>query len=672
MSPKATSKRKPQESAPSSPADDHEPLAPPPEAGNGHSGEEETETPQPEEEPAQVQVVMKGSDRAVRAAAGRLSGRSAKPAPVVTPANEPEPPDIDPNADLLSDGKNMVIVTRQYPRVLHTHQGKIPTNTRVGGKYGCPTSISEIEADVFARFGGRKYKCSIHPDTSNWENTILGSFTIEHPDPDSEPYIEGITDVEPPRDEPEIPSGTDPTLHETDQLVKLRQDAERRIERARLRKEAMTMEREAKRLEAELDEDTNGKPAPQVPVGESEEVKKLRADLAATQAALAEKKVNDRFDKLEDSITKLATAIATSATAKPAVSSDESFAMQMVKQSQQHSKDMMEFMKSAAKPPAAPETLDAMLERQIKLNSAFGKKEDSRMTQFQERLIEDALDRLTNGGSDERGGEPDEEQDVIKYGIKQLTPVLKTYVEKVMEKEAASGAAVTPERVKEIYAEQAAKVARELEAKMRADGMRIAVGPDGKTMALPAPRGKGAVVPPRHAGTKVVSQHRTSEGVVKTVHVTPENMKKKEEEPKLEGDDVVKFAEFPGIGDNGGTLKIPIPPPPGDLKYDRKGVVNFILDSIRSEIRQQIPQNTPNDSFVPGDALELLDSEILDRIAKVDSGEQVEKILAEWGDQKKIDEIKAAGNDEAVKSWLRRLVITIGDAYRSAVQGKGA
>jgi hypothetical protein len=648
-------------------------------------GEEQAEE-QLGDEPAQVNVTMKGSDRAVRAAAKRFGGdtgqqsttrRPATPAPETEP--EPEGPTIDPIAVLLADGKNMVMVTRQKPRTVTGPDGReVPTNIRIPGRFTCPTTKSEIEEQIFEREGGSKYKCTIHPDTTDGETKILGHFTIEHPDPKCPPYVDGVT-VNLPEPEPDervdftkIPTGSgDPTMRETDSLFKLKQDAERRIERARLRKEALQMEREAKRMEAELERDLEDKPA-SAPVQSSDgdEIKKLREQLAEKDRLLSEKKVNDRFDKIEGTLASIATALTT----KPAAVEGESFAMQMLKQSQQHSKDMMDLMRNQTKPAPPADNLDAMLERFAKMKGVFGK-DDSRVSDFQNKIMEMAMDRFMDGGGNGGEREADEDtDDVLKLGLKQLTPILKTYVEKTLDKETKGGAEPSPERVKQIYAEAAQKAAQQLALQMQRDGLMIATTADGRPVALPGP--KKAAVPPRHVPPKVLSERATAEGFVKTIQIQPENLQKKQA-PRPAGpspahaapsaiqeeEEVVKYAEFPGLGAGNGNLKVEIPPAPGDMKYDRKRSVNFILDAIRSEIKQEIPRSPKNESFVPSDALDLLDTEILDRMSVVDSGEQLETLLSEFGDKAKIDEIKAAGQDEVVKSWLRRIFNTISEVH---------
>src|SRR4029077_7685643 len=132
--------------------------------GNGTAlATEADEQTQLGEEPAQVQLTIKGSDKSARAAATRFGGEQVKPS-VMTPPNDPEPPDDDPVPALLSDGRNMVLVTRQKPRTIEAPDGEeIPTNMRLPGKYECPTNKAEIEELVFGQHGGSKYKCTIHP-----------------------------------------------------------------------------------------------------------------------------------------------------------------------------------------------------------------------------------------------------------------------------------------------------------------------------------------------------------------------------------------------------------------------------------------------------------------------------------------------------------------------------
>jgi hypothetical protein len=691
------SARKPSKSRPPSGApldESSEGVEPTSEPGNGAlETESGTETALATEEPAQVELKIKGSDKSARAAAKRFGeGAQAKPLPVATPSNDEEPPPDDPIAALLADGKNMVIVTRQTPRNIRDHRGqKIVTNVRLPGRYTCPTSISAIEEQVFNEHWGSTYKCTIHPDTSTGENQILGHFKIEHPDPKAPPFVEGVTDVDQPAEEAGIPITGDPTLRETDDLADVRLRLKRRLERAETMKEIRETERLVKQAERDLEND--GKPpAPIAPVGESDEIRKLREELAKTQAQLAEKKVNDRFDKLEGSITELTKAIASIATAKPTTSEND-IIMKMMTQSQQHSKDMLTLIQEKGKPvaPASNEgDLDKFLDRVTKLQAITGtsSKGSGRLSSLEEKLIDMSFDRLTNGGDGDDGEGEGEIEDAVKLAIKQFAPIAKTYVEKKMDQESAAsgGVPIPEEQRKMIYAEAATVAAKKVQEDLALQGLQLVEDPNTKklvVMSLPAPAAapKKALIPQRHpAPGKIVSQHRTSEGVVKQLRIEPADLSKKPVQPRAEAASVpspqkeeeeVKYAEFPGLGEGGAVLKVALPFLPEDVRYDRRYSVNFILDSIRSEIRQGIPKKAPDDSFVVGDALDLLDPEVLERISQAETGPQVETIFAEWGDRVKVDEIKAAGSEEAVETWLRRLIKTVGDKFRlRTAQGK--
>lgn len=646
--------------------------------GNG-TGETTTETLPEEtspEEPAQVQLTIKGSDKSARLAAERFGRGATKTAAsvVATPSNDAEPPE-DPTAVLLSDGKNMVIVTRQRPRVVEAPDGsEFATNSRIPGRYSCPTSKGEIEELVFQQHGGSKYKCTIHPDTTDGENKILGHFTIEHPNPKCPPFIDGVTInlPEPPPEHPEVPTRGDPTLTETDPLAQMRAALQRRLERVQMKKEIEELEGQIEELEGKKKESTM--PAPAV---ESDEVRKLREQNAQLSAQLAEKKVNDRFDRLEDSITKLASSVAALATAKPSGMSEESVVMKMFGMSQQHSKDMIDALKSSNKPaPSSDGDLDKLLDRFTKIQTLTGgSSKGGRSSEIEQRLLDFAYDQLMSKGDGGEGGGGDDSEDALKLAIREFGPIAKTFVEKKMDQEGAAngGAPLSPDQIKKIYAEAAQAAAKKVQDDLLSQGLHLAQDANGKLVALSAPKGGGKpVVPPRGAGTRVVSETRTAGGVVKKVAIQPENLTgkpKSSAEPSesadesTKGGDVPKAGVFPKLGPNGTELKIEFPIRPGELKYDRKYSVNFILDGIRSEIRQGLPQKAATDqkieSYVIGDAIEFLDDEILDQLDGVDSGAKLENLLAPSGDGDKIAEIKNAGEDEAVASYLRKLVLSI-------------
>jgi hypothetical protein len=679
MSPRnRRSSREPQPESSPAPEERRDPVEPGAQPGNGALAEEtEAQTAlATEEEPAQVQLTIKGSDKSAREAAKRFGGEPpARPqAPQVeTPADDPEDPPEDPIAALLSDGRNMVVVTRQTPRNIRGPRGeKIATNVRLPGRYTCPTTIAAIAEQVFDEHWGSTYKCTIHPDTSTGENKILGHFTIEHPDPEQVPYVEGVTDVTETPPEDDIPTEGDPTLRETDTLAQLKIQLQRRLERANMTREIKELERQVKELENE--------DKPKAPQGENDEVRRLREENERYRREAEAKKNDDRFMEMQRSISDLAKSVAALAAAPQRGGGEETSVVKamlasqekMFSQSQQHSKEMLDVVKSMSKPTgtavSAEDNFDKMLERLSKMKSAFGSK-DSRVSQLEDRLIEASIERMMGGGDDD--SPPAEEEDAWKYALKQMTPVIKAYVEKKVDNRGDDAPPVSKEELKKAYEEAGAKAAKEVAEKWQREGLVVRIDPKtGQPAGLPAPNARA--LPPRQPHKQPV-ERITPEGKTKTIHVQPTDLSGKPkpkseaapaEAPEKKGETVAKFTEMPGLGPNGETLKVELPSAPGDMKYDRTKSLNFVLDSIRSEIRQEIPTKNSDETVVPADALELLDEEVLDMISNVDSGEALEKVIGPFCDATKLTEIKEAGRIETNASWLRRVFLTIRDHWR--------
>jgi hypothetical protein len=630
------------------------------------------------EEPAKMKVQIEGTASAVRAAARKVANSPAqRPAP---PPSEPEEPP-DNTDELLADPRNMVVVRRQLPKSVELGDGRrIRTGTKMPEPYSCPTTREEIENDVFDNYGGYKYKCSIHPATTNGENTLLGAFTIEHPDgPDTMPIVEGLdlneqqTQVDP-RTALHTSSG-DSTMRDTDPYAKMRQEAELRLDRAKAKKDALLLEAEAKKMEAEIERIGKADAAPVVPPGESDEVRKLREQVAEKDRQLAEKKIDDRFAMIQNSILELTKTVTTLATTKPAVVGEDPTLKFIMKKMDNDATQINTLMTAlTAKAPAPVHTtgddLDKFLSRAEKLKAITGggEKSGGRLSEVENRLIDIAWEKL-NGGDEGGGG--DENEDIGKLAVKEFAPILKSFVDKKMAQEASTtGAAPSPERENQIREEAAKFAVQKIAESLHAQGIQLTTGPDGKLLAITGkPTGK-VTVPPRHAGTKVMSSQQTQGGLVKKIAITPTDlMNKTEPEPKPEAEAPTEGGEvthgvFPMLGDGGTTLKIKFPIHPGEMKYDRKTSVDFVLAGIRSEIRQQFPQKADAgkqvESYVPSDAIEFLDEDLLNKLEAIDSGPQLETLLAEsGGDRAQIDEIKKSGEDEVVASFLRRIIKTI-------------
>jgi hypothetical protein len=614
------------------------------------------------EEDATMQVTIKGSPKGVADAASKVAG-GAQPPTRKDEQNETHPPDV--LGALLSDPKNMVIVTRKFPRVYTRGDGKkVRCAVRVE-KYICPVRREEIEDDVFTRFGGQSYNVTIHPNTTTGENTILGAFTIEHPNPEEPPYIDDDSEDESIASGEavalSIPSATDPTMRETDPLFKMKADLERRLERARLKKEIEELERTVQELEGNGEQKRGGVSTP-APDPRDKEIAELKA-------ALETKKNEDRFAALQNSMIELTKTVQSLASrlAEYRSGADEGLVFKILTQSQNHSKEMLDIIKTMHHPPPPPaadasENFDRMLDRFVKMKTVFGG-DDTRVSKLQDQLLEMAIERLLGGD-----GESGDEEDTMKFAIKQFTPVLRTYVERQLKEEEDGKKEISKERIKEIYQQAAEKAAKDLEEKWRKDGWLVRDPRLGSSQlsGLPAPQSQRKP-PSVHRGpvqAKVVSRQETPKGIIEHVQVEPSDLSQKKANAAEGGG--VQYTEMPGIG------KVEVPARPGEPKYDRRKSVNYVLDSILSEIAEGAPAKGMNDpaaeSFVPADALEYLDHDLLAEIHKVTSGEELEAVLLQWGDRAKIEKIKEAGKDKAVDSWIRRLIRTIQDIWRDQQQ----
>ncbi|MGH9317735.1 MAG: hypothetical protein ACRD1P_11600, partial [Thermoanaerobaculia bacterium] len=398
-------------------------------------------------------------------------------------------------------------------------------------------------------------------------------------------------------------------------------------------------------------------------------------EIAELRARLEKKEIDDRFVALQTQIAETNRLIQTianrpSPAPEPKSGGDDSLVIKLLNQSQQHAKDMIDLMKNVNRPaPVAASAeggVTSALEVISKVKGILGK-DDSRASQLEEKILDSALDRMLDGG------EPGEEEDTMKFAIKQFTPVLRTYVEKQVEKEEGGkgGEKVSKERLKEIYAEAAGKAAKELEEKWRKEGWLVRdpkLGGPAAKPGLPAPQKKQAPQLRNIPGGKVVAREKTSEGIVEHIQVQPADLsEKKKDAPKEEVE--VKYTEMPGVG------KVEIPGKPGEMKYDRRRSVNYVLDSILSEIKEGTPAKGAEDpkieSYVPADALEYLDDELLEQVWKSSSGDELKGVLGAWGDKAKIDAIEEAGKDKIVDSWVRRVIRTIQDVWHDQKKEKG-
>lgn len=610
-----TQRRQPQ-------APDPAPAAEPAKPGNGHAEEVIQDPTQ-----AQVELKVKGSGEAARRAIEDISAGGARVADEVT---EPEVivEEEDPIALLLSNPKNMVIVTRQFPRIWQS----VPCAFRVE-KYPCPITIEQIERDVFSRFGGKSYRVSIHPNTPNGEMRILEAFPIEHPTEDDPVFEdEGMPEMEPDRRraayDPRtsiVMDGRDPTLVPDDSpnavmrralldQIKIVTDKKQLAELKRQLKDLEDEDRE-EREEREARKRAKSKPEPTASDPRDEVIKQLQARLDAME----KQKEGDRFTRLEEMIAEIK--------AGGGGKKDDSLIATIL--TNQNSLIQTLITGGGKK----EDNFEAMLSKVKLLKDVFGTG-DSRVKGLEERLMDIAIDTIEGGGR----GAPAEDEDPIKFAVKQGVPVIKSYLEKRIEKDDASK--LTKEQVEAIYADAAKKAAIEVAQKLEKEGKLVRVGaappPSKPAGNLPAPAPAAPAKNPEGVSTVVtVEPHKSGTPA-------PAPTPKKEEPP------------------------VKLPPGPTSPEYNRKQAVDFVLNTISEDITR----GCPSDSFACGDALDRLDDEILTQISSIETAEQLDQVLAPHADPEKLAYIKEMGKNEAVKSWLKRLVVTIQDEYKKTSSDK--
>lgn len=571
-------------------------TVPPKPPGNGHS---EDDAPA-EKKNVQIEVTAKGSGQDVRDELARMTAPAPEPEAVET---EILPPEDDPLSLLLSDPKNMVIVTRQFPRIWNG----TPCAFRVGGKYPCPITIAQIERDVFSRFGGKNYNVSIHPNTPNGEMRILEAFPIEHPT-EEEPIFENEEqEVEvDQRGRPIFDSrrtivmdGRDPTMMDDDSptavmrraLLAQIQIVTDKKQLAELKRQLKDLEDEDREEREEREERKRKKPEPAVADPRDREIAELRKRLDDSEKA----KEGDRLTRIENQLAALAAGGGTK------TDSSTMLLIEFMKSSDSKFNTMMGTITESIKGGRTEKQgMGELLDQLVKMKNVFGS-DNTRVKDLEERLMDVAFENIAGARSS------DDEEDTVKYTIKQAVPLFRTYLERSLEKEEKKGTPISPETQTRLMEETVRKVAADLAAK------GVLVRNEKQPQGLPAPQPKPAVQPAMNPPAQQKS------------------------DPKKEGSDVK------------------VPPGPQSPAYDRKKAVNFIVSVAISDIKR----GCPDDTFLVGDIIDRLDHELLTQFAKIESGADLEAILVPHTDPALYEELKkAAGSSETSKTWMRKVLFT--------------
>jgi hypothetical protein len=525
-------------------------------------------------------------------------------ASAIAPAPVEEKSEIDELMDLLSDPKNMVVVTRTFPSQFVGRKVDVKCGT-----FRCPTIVERLQEDVFSRFGGENFTVDVCPRTPNGESKIMASFQLNNegcdpldgsgnPIEPSQEWSEQRRPFDPRRT---IPLGSDPTLIEdTSPLGLMKKSLQSELSMATDRKQIAEIKRQIREIEEEEAEARESRQARKKPaVVENDPRDAKIAELERKVAAEEKKKEDDRLTRIETALAKILEGGVAGAQKEDPI-------LKIMLANQQSADRRIELlMKSQSDALTAaltnkPEKKDTMAELFANLKNmkdAFGG-DNSRVKHLEEKIFDLAFDRLADGT--ERGGASDDEDDIAKYTVKQAVPLFSKYLERQIEKDKEKGVELTAERQKQLMEEATRKVAEDLAAK----GMIV----KDPAKALPAPA-------PKPQPTA---------------------------QPKPKGDDVK------------------VPPGPQSPEYNRKNAVNFVLDVALSDIKK----GCPRDSFLPGDILDRLDGELLEQFSRIESGTDLETFLQPHADPARYAALKDAANkDQGVKRWLRDMLFTTKDAY---------
>jgi hypothetical protein len=524
---------------------------------------------------------------------------------------------------LLQDPQNLVVVRRHSPKHF---QGQ-PCAFEVY-RSECPTSIEDIKGEVFKVFGGHKFQVRVLDS----DGRTLDAMVIENPDTTT-PAFPG--------------AGTDPTQDPFLEPPPEPQPIEEM--EASLKKEISILQKrnELENLQEMLADMKQGRKRGEVPPKDDGKIEALekrieemlkgqREDVLLQKIAELEKKIETKpaVDPEKEALQRRIEGLEkrkeedsqTSMIAKLIESSENKFnkVIEMIQSQQQNA--LAQKLDAVLTQREPREDFDTMVDRMAKLKTVMGGGEDggSGKSKRVEELIWDlALNQIHAGGG--RGLGEEEEEDTIKFAIKQMVPVIRDWAKKEVETKQKEGQTVSQEQLRQIIGEQAKKAAMELEARHRtAQPPRI----------MPPPQ--AAQLPPRP-------------------QQQPQGQPRPQQQPQPPTPPTVARPPLPPP-----PPANPKPTPPPPRAYDRKDAVNYVLRTLWKEMNAGLPR----DSEALGDALDTFDDELLDEFEKIETGEQMEALLKPYADEQVWQQIlNRTKEDEPARKWLRNLVFTLQQAW---------
>jgi hypothetical protein len=246
------------------------------------------------------------------------------------------------------------------------------------------------------------------------------------------------------------------------------------------------------------------------------------------------------------------------------------------------------------------------------------------------------------------GGKSTEEEDPLKFAVKEILPAAKELMGNVLKKsDVSKGVPMSDSETQKAYEQAKQEAVVEVTNRVRA-GMiqqQLALQQQAQQQTSPVlPSGTPTMA---NAGDGIqpsqpnesVPHSPTPTGIASPAQAAP------------------KEVSIPREG---------APPVPGHEGYDRTVAVNFVLDSLISDIKE----GCPDESYVIDDFLEQLDEEILNKFIDINSAEDLHELIEPYSEKEKVDFIKARGaENRKIRSWLTRIVTTVQDLYLDQKEG---
>jgi hypothetical protein len=542
---------------------------------------------------------------------------------------------------LLQSPKNMVIVKRTFPT---SFNGK--KSTGEVQRYDCPISVDDIRENVFENYGGKKFRISIHPSTPTGEMRTLHAFNIENPDEDA-PFIEGSNGEEGNvmsmfGDSNMSMNALDPYAVPSNDPASVAEQAYRR--RAKIAGEKLRM-KELEKSVKELEDDGETPNA---------QVEFLQRKLEETER---KREMDDKFSALEAKMGGQNSGdTMVIAMMKMMESSNAQQAQARLDQMQQQ-QQFFQMIVGLQKSNSPDGSFDTQLDRMVKMQGAMGGKSNK----IEEIMIDMLYDKVS-------GGKP-EEDDPIKYAIKEVVPVLK----EAFSKSAPAAESLSPEEAKVAYQEAGRKAAVEIAQKMQyqeqhkqqqqqrqahlqaqthlQSQMKLA----GQQQNEAGVVDEGVVANPPSGYPQPQHDFPTDQG---GGMVTPPSVPTPSPTP-----DLTQPLPNPPVVEESTELPNPeFPPGPLDPAYDRTKAVGFVIDSIIHEIESgdYLKEDENGGSIVIGDFLEWLDGGLLTQLMGVMSIDDLSKLIQPYASKEKVDKIVSAGQaNPKIGEWLTGVILTV-------------